>query len=106
MRGRFTFAILLAFTLLVAAAQCVAACTADECDSSTPPCHQHHHRSSNACHQDVQLAVAHAAPAAPAWAICGAALRASPRIASMELRIVPAFSPPERSPISSSILRI
>lgn len=107
MAPRFAFMALLVFALTFAATQCVAACAVDECNSAAPPCHQHH-GPSKACHQEVQLAVAHAGSAMPAVAIAMAwpVVMDAPLLAHPESRAATALSPPGRSPNDLRILRI
>jgi hypothetical protein len=63
--------VLLAFALLFGAIQCVGACTAGDCNSALPPCHQHHGPHSGdaaktGCTHVFQLSGIHRAPFAPA----------------------------------------
>ena len=87
--------ILLLAALIVVHAQCVLACSLDECRQATlPPCHRHHN--AGRCNQDQVVAAAHASLAdLPAWTVAGTP---SQDIAASPAAQAPAFSP-LRSPV-------
>src|SRR5579863_595733 len=108
---RVQLAVLLTLVLIFGAVQCLASCAADDCNSTAPPCHQHHQHhqvSPSACNQDFQLPDAHraSAPIATAVALLPTASQVAPSLAVIAISRVPAFSPPDSPPASSTILRL
>ncbi|MGP0070357.1 MAG: hypothetical protein ACLPWF_00285 [Bryobacteraceae bacterium] len=107
---RVQLAVLLTLVLIFGAVQCLASCAAEDCNSAAPPCHQHHHHqaSSTACNQDFQLPDVHRSPVGTATAVAflPPAIQVAPSLAVIAVSRVPAFSPPDSPPPSSTILRL
>jgi hypothetical protein len=107
--SRVSIVAFLIVAVIFGAAQCMALCVAQDCNSAAPPCHQHHrHATSASCAQDFQLPDIHRSSTGldRAVAFLPPAIQIKPSVAVIAISRTAAFSPPDSSLSSSTILRI